>query len=287
MLQPSMRRRSTVLGVGLIFLLAMMHLFGWLRNILLDSIVGIPGILLHHFCYCMMMVLPLLLLLRLTELPAEELLPMGRSRRGVFGIFFFAIGMVLLINVLGSTISASLFGEGAGMSANFLMGETETEQILSLVLTALCPAVLEELLFRGAVLQMLRPAGSRLSIWLSAAVFMLCHSMPGQWIAAFGAGLLFGRLALVTGSLRLGMVIHFANNLLAGLALLYPDNLVISLWAPALLILWGMCIWFFLWMKKTLRLPVLEAVHRRGLITVPLVLAVILLAVNAFASLLS
>lgn len=54
--------------------------------------------------------------------------------------------------------------------------------IFSMIGSVLLPAVMEELLFRGAVLHALRPAGEKLAIWLSALLFMGAHGSLSQWL---------------------------------------------------------------------------------------------------------
>jgi len=86
---------------------------------------------------------------------------------------------------------------------------------LALVLFALLPAVLEELLFRGALFAMLdRIGGARLALIGSAALFGLAHLEPLYALIAFALGLQLGMLRLVFG-LPLAIAAHFTGNALA------------------------------------------------------------------------
>ncbi|HET9155063.1 MAG TPA: CPBP family intramembrane glutamic endopeptidase, partial [Myxococcaceae bacterium] len=83
----------------------------------------------------------------------------------------------------------------------------------ALVLVALLPAVAEEVTFRGVVLAGLRRSGSRwIAVVGSALVFGLFHINPYHVVAAFAVGLLLGWVALESGSLLPGVLIHLVNN---------------------------------------------------------------------------
>jgi uncharacterized protein len=75
---------------------------------------------------------------------------------------------------------------------------------------AAATAVGEELFFRGALLPLL-------GVWGQALVFALMHPAPRQaWsytAYSFVAGLAFGYLTLLTGSLWAAILAHFAVNL--------------------------------------------------------------------------
>lgn len=74
--------------------------------------------------------------------------------------------------------------------------------------------VVEELVFRGAVLRLARPLGRREAILLQAVLFALQHGSPAAmaWALVCGAGL--GVLSDRTGRVWPGMLLHTLNNLL-------------------------------------------------------------------------
>ncbi|MBQ1937242.1 MAG: CPBP family intramembrane metalloprotease [Bacteroidales bacterium] len=72
----------------------------------------------------------------------------------------------------------------------------------------------EEWLCRGMVLRGLLGNGMK-PIWaivISAVFFAVIHANPWQAIPAFTLGVLFGYIYYKTGSLKLTMLMHFANN---------------------------------------------------------------------------
>lgn len=80
---------------------------------------------------------------------------------------------------------------------------------------ALLPPVVEELVFRGAVLRSLlewKPEKKWAMIALSALFFSMVHLNPAQMPHAFLIGLLLGWMYTRTGSIVPGVAYHWANN---------------------------------------------------------------------------
>lgn len=74
----------------------------------------------------------------------------------------------------------------------------------------------EEWLCRGIVLRgLLKKVGATWAIIISAAFFALIHMNLWQAVPAFLMGLVFGYMYYKTGSLKLVMLMHFANNTMA------------------------------------------------------------------------
>lgn len=80
---------------------------------------------------------------------------------------------------------------------------------------SLLAALVEEIVFRGVVLRMLRPWGDLWAVWCSAVLFALCHASPLQFIPALLTGALLGALVVITGGIRLSILVHTCYNALA------------------------------------------------------------------------
>jgi membrane protease YdiL (CAAX protease family) len=81
------------------------------------------------------------------------------------------------------------------------------------VLGAVCPAVFEELAFRGILLRKLSEVGSeREALVIQAAMFSLLHLLPMIFVSHFFIGLALGWLRLRTRSLLPGMLVHGLYN---------------------------------------------------------------------------
>ena len=121
----------------------------------------------------------------------------------------WSVGAVVweqLLRFPGARAYSDWLGELLGKQGRLELGT-------ALLLVALLPAVAEEVTFRGVVLAGLRRSGSRwIAVVGSALVFGLFHINPYHVLAAFAVGLLLGWVALESGSLLPGVLIHLVNN---------------------------------------------------------------------------
>lgn len=129
---------------------------------------------------------------------------------------------------------------------------------LNLVIMAILPAVSEELLFRGA----LQPYFYRLwknphvAIWVSAILFSALHFQFFGFFPRLVLGAFFGYTYFYSGNLRIPILLHFANNLIALLSFSYlgmeleaadlsTTEIILSLLASGALVYLG-----FRWVKQ-------------------------------------
>lgn len=85
--------------------------------------------------------------------------------------------------------------------------------IYALIALGIIPAFIEELIFRGAILQGLRKYGDWFAIISSALLFMLIHANIQQTIYQFVYGIIVGWLVIKTGSIWTGIIMHAVNNI--------------------------------------------------------------------------
>ena len=158
---------------------------------------------------------PSLLWCRLFRVPLVDTLQLRwPSARGWLATVLLAaggwsVGAVVweqLLRFPGARAYSDWLGELLGKQGRLGLGT-------ALVLVALLPAVAEEVTFRGVVLAGLRRSGSRwIAVVGSALVFGLFHINPYHVVAAFVVGLLLGWVALESGSILPGILIHLVNN---------------------------------------------------------------------------
>ena len=153
--------------------------------------------------------------------------------------------------------------------------ESQTYQVLATrggyIVVCLLAPVVEELVFRGAILRALlqwKPEMQWGMIVLSALFFAVVHLNPDQMPHAFLAGLLLGWMYARTGSVVPGVAFHWANNTITYIIVkLYPnpDMHLVDLFGGSqrsvymavgfsLLILLPAIYQLHVWMKKTLPL---------------------------------
>lgn len=85
--------------------------------------------------------------------------------------------------------------------------------VASLFVVAVSPAVLEEIIFRGALQgRLLALLGERTGLVVTAMTFAACHQAPAVILVHASIGLYLGWLRQRCGSLLPGMLLHFLYN---------------------------------------------------------------------------
>ncbi|MBR5923585.1 MAG: CPBP family intramembrane metalloprotease [Clostridia bacterium] len=146
---------------------------------------------------------------------------LNRPQKGTRVPFYlFGVGFCAFANV--AVAAAGRIFERFGLKDSSV-GETKIDGIwgllISLLATAIVPAIVEEFAFRGIVQGILLPFGEGLSVIGSAAVFGILHGNFEQIPFAFLVGLVLGFVRTKSGSLAICTAIHATNNAVAVLAL--------------------------------------------------------------------
>lgn len=134
----------------------------------------------------------------------------------------FAKGLVLLFGIAGVG-NLYVFGleslcKATGLklsSPNINLSGNKSSDILLLAYVCVIGPLMEETLFRGMILQSLRPWGDRLAIIVSAVLFGITHMNFYQGVPAVLLGLLFGFVAVKAGSIVPTAIMHILYNSLS------------------------------------------------------------------------
>lgn len=118
-------------------------------------------------------------------------------------------------------------------------GISKTPMIINIITMAIFAPLFEEWLCRGIVLRGLlhsrckngKKMNPMTAVIISAAFFAVIHMNPWQAIPAFILGTLFGYVYYKTGSLKLTMLMHAANNFTALMLMKFlPDSSSETYW---------------------------------------------------------
>jgi len=93
----------------------------------------------------------------------------------------------------------------------------------SIFLFAIVPAILEEVVFRGFLLGLIRKSGlgNVISVIIVALLFSLFHLSYLSYLPAFISGLIIGYLVVVMRSIYAGIFYHFLNNVIVVSSIFY------------------------------------------------------------------
>jgi membrane protease YdiL (CAAX protease family) len=123
--------------------------------------------------------------------------------------------------------------------------------VYAFIMVVIAAPVIEELIFRGIVLEgFLKRYSPLKAIFWSAMIFGIVHLNPWQFFGAFSLGLIIGWVYWKTQSLIPGMVIHFLNNSLAFIMMMATgDNFITTQQlmgdGRSYYVLYGMCVPIF------------------------------------------
>lgn len=168
--------------------------------------------------YLLVFLPPLFIMKSWIGIPARIAFPLRSPRAGIaVPAVFVCLGSSVVGSVSAAmlvTLLEQIFGVKASMSepADPVGVPAAIVYFLSIVVF---PSIIEELLFRGVIMQSLRRFGDGFALAVSAILFSFAHGNLLQGPNALVMGIVIGYFVLRTGSLLTGMLIHFVNNALA------------------------------------------------------------------------
>ena len=108
--------------------------------------------------------------------------------------------------------SAASIGDIFGLNTTTDLSDFSS-LVIALILFAIAVPIVEELLFRGLILDGLSETyGSWTAIFISSAIFAILHISPLSIINAFWGGMIYGYLRIRTNSLWPGILLHALWN---------------------------------------------------------------------------
>ena len=155
-----------------------------------------------------------IIITKLNKLRMDDVLKIKKVAFGDTVKFTIAsMGFVYVFNLLLMimNINLSLFGYENKMSdlgdVNGFWGN-----VIYFVSIAIVPPIIEEFIFRGAILGSLRKHGDAFAVIVSAVLFGFMHANFIQTPVTFLTGLILGYLTVKTNSIIPAIILHFVNN---------------------------------------------------------------------------
>ncbi len=183
------------------------------------------------FSYVISLFLPFFLYRLFIHMPLSAAMPTRKPALSIaLPSVFVGLGAscIGIYSSLALSALAGLFGYQPHSTVNVLP-DAPLALGIYLLRSTLMAALVEEFVFRGAILQSLRRFGDGFALLISSLLFALAHGNLIQGPNAFLMGMVIGYFVIRTGSIWTGILIHFCNNLFAVLFDLLAQNL--SNWA--------------------------------------------------------
>ncbi len=147
----------------------------------------------------------------------SDTVPLSKPEKGtVFPYFMLGISVCFFSSV--ATAYAGAIFESFGIKYSVDFGENPTGLFgiaLVVISTCIVPALVEEFAFRGIAMGVLLPLGKSFALFSSAVLFGVMHGNFEQIPFAILVGIILGFIRIKTGSLWVGIAVHFMNNLIS------------------------------------------------------------------------
>jgi len=127
-------------------------------------------------------------------------------------VLLLSIGMFFGLGFVNDAFAGIFKSLGLNVSGPILPLNNFFEFILFSFTLALLPAVIEELFFRGLILNSLKKANQVLAVITVATLFALYHCSIAQFIYQLIYGAALTVLAMYSKSVFPGIIVHFINN---------------------------------------------------------------------------
>lgn len=154
----------------------------------------------------------------------KELFSFKKPKKGTIpGSIFLYLGTYCLEMAIAGILIKAFPSSAENVSMSF---EQLAKQpvILMLIVMALMPAIGEEICFRGFLYGGLKNKyGVKWAVVLSAIVFGAFHMSLVKLLPTAMLGACLAYIVSVSGSIYIGMVLHFVNNAFSMLQMKYPD----------------------------------------------------------------
>lgn len=216
-------------GVALVIFIALQYVFYFLLSLF-------PGILNNQVAYIILSVIleslfavAALLIAVVRRKPLLEATTLNKKVNWAIVGFcaLISVASIILFTDLSSAFSYTLeyFGFKSVLSDVTITGIGG--YLLNIVTVCALPAFVEELLFRGVVLNSFRGISKWAGITVSAVSFMIMHGNPDQTIHQLLLGFVLAYIVWETKNIWCGILIHFFNNFIA-ITLTYVLSLINS-----------------------------------------------------------
>lgn len=146
------------------------------------------------------------------------------SLRGVVGGIIAVAGGIMLSIVLSGLV-AVVFSNSSAAAEEATLKIIGDNPVIAILVVALAPAICEELMFRGYILGAMTnkyKIGSAITV--AAIIFGMYHMSVSRFFPTALLGALQCYFAVKTESILPGMIMHFINNALSVVTVIYPEK---------------------------------------------------------------
>lgn len=129
-------------------------------------------------------------------------------------LFFMSYAILYVVNFLTTLLMMLIASIKGGEIINPIANVVGASNwIWSLIFVGILSPIVEEMLFRGIMLNKIRMYGDKVAIVTTAVLFGLFHANFSQFFYAVGLGVIFAYVTLKTGTIKYSIILHIAINI--------------------------------------------------------------------------
>lgn len=223
-LRPGFKSVCARIGVMMIAVFALRILMevvlGLLGPHVFDGMSGLQTTIVSFaLAFVLLNVLPITIGILVLKFPLKQrfksLYAKPKYAGRAIGMFPAMYGAAMIMQILTLLLAALFAGTRVSESFNAtqgLMSGDLPSAIVRTVQAVIFAPILEELWFRGVVLESLRPYGNGFAIFVTAILFGITHANLAQFFYATAIGLFLAYIAIHTGSIVVPMILHAIMN---------------------------------------------------------------------------
>lgn len=152
------------------------------------------------------------------KLPDGEKKEVKRLSVGrVISLFCISYAMVYILNLLTSLLIMLIgFLRGSEVINPLASMIENSTWIWSLIFVGILSPIVEEIMFRGVMLNKIRVYGDKVTIITTSILFGLFHANFSQFFYAVALGVIFAYITLKTGTIKYSIILHIMVNIVGG-----------------------------------------------------------------------
>ena len=135
-------------------------------------------------------------------------------------LFFMSYAILYVVNFLTTILLMIIAAIKGSEIMNQIANVVGTSNwIWSLIFAGILSPIVEEMLFRGIMLNKIRMYGDKVAIITTAIMFGLFHANFSQFFYAVGLGVIFAYVTLKTGTIKYSIILHIIVNMMGSVIL--------------------------------------------------------------------
>ena len=135
-------------------------------------------------------------------------------------LFFMSYAILYVVNFLTTILLMIIAAIKGSEIMNPIANVVGTSNwIWSLIFAGILSPIIEEMMFRGVMLNKLRRYGDKVAIITTAILFGLFHANFSQFFYAVALGIVFAYVTLKTGTIKYSIILHIIVNMMGSVIL--------------------------------------------------------------------